>query len=430
MPLKRSGALSPRRYGESMKLFDWLPGVQKKESAVGGIVSGYQVGRPVYEDKAGASRDQYAAEAMKAVVAYRAIMIVAKSFAAVQWFPARKINGEFEEVENADIERLWSRPNPMQSGAQFREDWATLYSIHGEGPVERVLAREMPRELYNHKPERVSPIPGRTGIPAAYEYKYGGKAKRFDVDAVSGDCNLRFIRASNPVGDWRGLAPTAVAGIDIDAYNASRTWNAALLQNSARPSGILKTQEVLQEDQRDTLKAAIEEKYSGQGNAGRPMVLEGGLDWQQVAMSPAEMEWIEGNRETARAIAMAYGVPPMLLGIPGDNTYANYREARLALYDDTIIPLLRLYADEINAWLMPFYGEDVCIVPDIDAIEALQYRMESKVAALRDASCLTINEKRAALGYPPLDEGGDIVPDVANYTGLPLDLDGGEDYGA
>ena len=183
MRWKRSGGRSLRQYGDSMKLFDWLPGMQKKESAVGSIVSGYQVGRPVYEDRAGASRDQYAAETMKAVVAYRAISMVSKAFAAVQWFPARKIDGEFEEVENSDVEKIWNRPNVMQSGVQFREEWANLYCIHGEGPVERVMAGGTPQELYNHKPERVSPVPGRTGIPAAYEYKYNGKARRFPVNA-------------------------------------------------------------------------------------------------------------------------------------------------------------------------------------------------------------------------------------------------------
>lgn len=143
-------------------------------------------------------------------------------------------------------------------------------------------------------------------------------------------------------------------------------------------------------------------------------------------MTPAEMDWIESNRDTARRIALAYGVPPQLLGIPGDNTYANMREARLALYDETVLPLLNLFCSELTAWLGPLYGEGIVILPDTDQIEALDYRRERRWERVQTADFLTVDEKREALGYEPVGplRGGDMIPTVEQYAAFDL---GGDD---
>ena len=56
------------------------------------------------------------------------------------------------------------------------------------------------------------------------------------------------------------------------------------------------------------------------------MLLEGGLDWKSMSLSPKDMDFLEAKHSAAREIALALGVPPMLLGIPGDNTFANYQD--------------------------------------------------------------------------------------------------------
>jgi HK97 family phage portal protein len=400
---------------------------EKKESAVGPLRAGFQLGSPVYRAKAGEARDKFAEESMQAVVAYAAVRLVAKSFASVNWYPAREMaDGELEEVSAPDLMRVWHDPNPGMSGAQLREMWATFYMIHGEGPLERVLVGSRARELYTLEPERMAVVPGSTGLPMAYEWKGPtGQTRRWPVNPVTGDSDVRFIKAANPIEPWRGLAPTWVAGRSIDANNAGSRWNAALLQNSAQPSGVLKVKGNLTDTQRERLKEQLEERYSGPRNARRPMVVEGDTHWQALSLTPVEMDWIEGNRETARAIALAYGVPPMLLGIPGDNTYSNYREARLALFDDTIIPLIKLFADELNIWIVPAFGNGIKLCPDYDSIEALDFRRESKWDRVQEADFLTIDEKRLALGYEKLgpERGGDIVPAVQRFAGLMFDMD-------
>jgi phage portal protein BeeE len=101
----------------------------------------------------------------------------------------------------------------------------------------------------------------------------------------------------------------------------------------------------------------------------------------------------------AREIALAIGVPPLLLGIPGDNTYANYREANLALWRQTVIPLLARTADALTQWLAPRFGEGLTIGYDLDAVPALSAERESLWTRVSAADFLTEDEKRQAVGY-------------------------------
>ena len=123
-----------------------------------------------------------------------------------------------------------------------------------------------------------------------------------------------------------------------------RKWNKALLDNAARPSGALVHDSgdgaaLLAAEQFERLRAELEAHFSGAANAGRPLLLEGGLKWQAMSLTPADMDFVGLKAAAAREIALAFGVPPMLLGLPGDATYANYREANRALWRLTVLPM-------------------------------------------------------------------------------------------
>ena len=112
----------------------------------------------------------------------------------------------------------------------------------------------------------------------------------------------------------------------------------------------------------------------------------------------------------ARDIALAFGVPPQLLGIPGDNTYSNYQEARLALWEETIIPLLRHLRDELNGWLAPLFGDGLELDVDLDEVPALTLRRERRWEMLLRAverGVLTRDEARQGLGYGPAPAGAE-----------------------
>ena len=186
------------------------------------------------------------------------------------------------------------------------------------------------------------------------------------------------------------------------------TWMQSLLQNSARPSGALVTKdgEELSDDNFNRLKAQIEEQYVGSRNAGRPMLLEGGLDWKAMGLSPSDMAILETKFSAARDVCLAFGVPPQLLGIPGDNTYSNYAEARLAFWEDTVIPLLDMITSDWNAWLAEPAGVE--LRPDLDQVPAIADKRQVLWDMADRAQDLTINERRAMKGYEPI-QGGDVL---------------------
>ena len=127
------------------------------------------------------------------------------------------------------------------------------------------------------------------------------------------------------------------------------------------------------------------------------MLLEGGLDWKPMALSPAELDFVELKHQAAREIALAFGVPPQLLGIPGDNTYANYAEANRAFWRSTVIPLVMRVADDLSFWLGAGFG-GVKLVADLDGVEALAEDRAALWARVGGAEFLSDAEKRAMLG--------------------------------
>jgi lysozyme family protein len=182
------------------------------------------------------------------------------------------------------------------------------------------------RELHVLRPDRMKVIPGPDGWPEAFEYSASGRAVRFEAEPAAGVRPILHVRLFHPDNDHYGMSPIEAAASAIDIHNAASSWNKALLDNAARPSGALVyagTGGNLTGEQFARLRRELEEGFQGAKNAGRPLLLEGGLDWKPLSLSPKEMDFVEAKRAGAREIALALGVPPMLLGIPGDNTYSD-----------------------------------------------------------------------------------------------------------
>ncbi|MGD1956893.1 MAG: phage portal protein [Sphingomonadales bacterium] len=195
----------------------------------------------------------------------------------------------------------------------------------------------------------------------------------------------------------------------LDLHGAADGWAKALLENAARPSGALVVRTDngwagLTEEQFSRLRTQVEENFQGQANAGRPMILEGGLSWQPMGFSPADMDFQATKQGAARDIALAVGAPPMLLGIPGDNTYANYQEANKALWRQTIMPLLRKLLDALNIWLIKPVQQEYVLRLDEMTIPALAEDRDAHWRRVASSDFLTPDEKRALLNLAPLEQ--------------------------
>jgi HK97 family phage portal protein len=231
---------------------------------------------------------------------------------------------------------------------------------------------------------------------------------RFADEPLPGVRPILHVRLFHPANDHYGMSPIEAAAAAIDIHNAAGAWNKALLDNAARPSGALvyaARSGNLTGEQFARLKSELELSYQGARNAGRPLLLEGGLDWKPLSLSPKDMDFVEAKHAAAREIALALGVPPMLLGIPGDNTYSNYQEAQRAFWRGTVLPLVGRTAKALSAWLAPAWGGGLELRPDLDQVEGLGAEREALWARLNAATFLTPDEKRAAVGYGPLERG-------------------------
>lgn len=346
----------------------------------------------------------------KNVVAYRCIKLIAQNAAAVPWIVYKGKNKK-RELESHPLINLLTRPNPSQGGAELFEALYSFFLISGNAYLEAVgPGYGSPLELWTLRPDRMRVVPGKNGTVDSYRYSVGGQSKDFPVPPLGGMAAVMHLKAFHPLDDWYGMSPLEAAAVSIDQHNDAAKWNASLLQTAGRPSGAIvyrpsgaDAPDTLTADQRQALKHELEHHFSGADNAGRPLILEGGLDWREMSLSPKDMDWLAGKDVSAREIALAYHVPAQLIGVAGSLTFSNFEQARLALYDDAVLPLLDRVKDGLNSWLAPQFGDDLYIDYDLDKIEALAPRRQEVWARLASADFLTVNEKREALGYDPVE---------------------------
>lgn len=342
----------------------------------------------------------------RCAVAYKAVDIIAKAGASIPIHVYR--NGKKVDNPQDQLVRLLRRPNPMQGWGSFMESVIAYYRLTGNSYIEGIPAggSAEPVELWSHRADRMKVVPGPLGVAGFIYMVENAERKRWDANPITGESPILHLRTFNPLNDWYGMSPIEAAAFSVDQFNQAGLWNQGLLQNGARPSGALVYSPgngaQLTDKQFERLKEEINAQYTGHRNAGRPMILDGGLDWKSIQMSPQEMDWLSGKNTSAREIATVLGCPAQMLSIQGDSTYANFQEARQSLYEDTVIPLMATICDGMSVWLG---GPDsrVELRPFTDDIPALAPKRAARWQAVQGASWLTVNEKRIATGYEPID---------------------------
>ncbi|MFO7920991.1 MAG: phage portal protein [Nioella sp.] len=337
-------------------------------------------------------------------VGFRAVKLIAEAAAAL---PVLCQDAE-RRYEVHPFLALLARPNGAQGRAEFLEALYAQLLLSGNGYVEAVSPDgALPGELHVLRADRMRLVPGPDGWPVAYDYAVGGKKHRFHVQG--GPSPICHVKLFHPQDDHYGLSPMQAAATALDVHNSASRWSKALLDNAARPSGAIVYRGpdgagTMTPEQFERLQDEMESHHQGARNAGRPMLLEGGLDWKPMGFSPSDMEFHKTKDAAARDIALAFGVPPMMLGIPGDATYANYAEANRAFYRLTVLPLAAKVLAALSHWLAGWTGEAAELRPDRDEVPALAAERDAQWARVAEADFLTAAEKRRMLGLPPLPE--------------------------
>ncbi|MCO6389515.1 phage portal protein [Aliihoeflea aestuarii] len=350
------------------------------------------------------TRGDYAALAregfMRNPVVHRSVRMIAQAAATIPFL----LYEDGEELSDHPLLDLVARPNTRQSGPSFLESLYGHLLMAGNAYAELVETASSARELHLLRPDRVTVAADAAGWPVALEERQSAGLRRVALGLGENGGSHHFA-LFHPLDDHYGFPPLLAALMALDVHNATGRWNKALLDNSARPSGALvyapKDGGNLTDEQYERLKSELEDGYSGAVRAGRPLLLEGGLEWKAMGLTPKDMDFIEAKNAASRDIALAFGIPPMMLGIPGDNTYANYQEANRAFYRLTVLPLVERIAQELGGWLGPRFGRRLKLGYDADRIEGLSVEREALWARISGADFLTDDEKREAVGYGP-----------------------------
>lgn len=375
---------------------------EKKASATGRVVAWGTSGRVAWSPRDAVSLARTGFQGNP--IGFRVVKLIAEAAAALPLI----LQDHERRYEQHPVLDLIRRPNGAQGRAELFEAVYGHLLLSGNAYLEAVPgAGKLPGELHVLRADRMALVPGADGWPVAYDYSVGGRTHRFDMTA--GLPPICHIKTFHPQDDHYGFSPLQAAAVAIDVHSSASAWSKALLDNAARPSGAIvykgtDGQGQLTEDQYDRLVGEMEAHHQGARNAGRPMLLEGGLDWKPMGFSPSDMEFQKTKESAAREIAIAFGVPPMLMGIPGDATYANYQEANRAFYRLTVLPLVQRVTAAVSHWLSVFSDEAVELRPDLDQIPALAAERDQQWARVGAADFLTPAEKRVLLGLPRLSE--------------------------
>ena len=285
-----------------MEWFKSLFGIRRKASAARSLFAIERPGRAVWSAR---RFDSFADEGYaKNVIAFSAINTVAEAAASLPWQLFRNAGAKRVAVAEHPLLSLLARPNPWSGGPALLAAVYGYRQIAGNAYIEAVSGDGdggggPPVELYTLRPDRMSVIAGSAGSPAAYRFTVGGRSRDFPVDPIDGRSAILHFKTFHPLDDWYGLSPLEAAAYAVDQHNQAGAWNQALLQNGARPSGALMVRSdgdgagtasgALDDDQFERLRSQIDQLYSGPRNAGRPLLLEGGLTWQEMSLSPKDM---------------------------------------------------------------------------------------------------------------------------------------------
>ena len=399
---------------------------QTKNYGQGNVVSYYQTGynnatnRNSYEDLA---RDGY----IENPIVYKCVNEISNGVASV---PFKLMRGD-QPIEDHPLLDLLKRPNPTHSGNEYFQKVVSYLLLSGNTYQLRVGAdSQPPNELFTLRPDRIKiKTDKHRFMPIAYEYCIDGQVKAvYPIDQITGQSEVKQTKLFNPVDDYMGQSPIMPSASDIDQHNLSAKHNTHLLVNGARPSGavVYKPRDevgsmtMLTDSQREQLRNDLQQRFTGTNGAGKTMILEGDFDYKEMGLSPKDMDFATMRNMSAQDIALVFGVPAQLIGIGNSQTYNNMAEARLALYEETIIPLLRHLESDLNEWLVPLYGDDLTLSYNIDGIPAITERrrmVTDNILRAVNEGVLTRNEARERLGLEPIS-GGDEVYIPANLFPL------------
>jgi len=306
------------------------------------------------------------------VYVYRAVRTIVQAASAIPWV-VHDSNDEL--IEKHPFTKVWAKPNPEFSGQDNMEFIIAHQLLVGNSLIQPIIVGGKPREFWIVMPDVVRPIPSN----AMGEWLKGWEVSSADGTqrTVPAEQFIHFMQM-DPGNPYWGTSPLMAAARTIDTDNEAQDTQKVSMQNRATPDGVFAHESVLSPEQFEEARRQVRESFLAKGRRREPWVLGAGAKWIQMSMTPVEMDFIASRLHNKRDIAGAFGISPIFLGDLEQSSYNNMMEARKALYEDVVIPLLDDIKSTLNLKIAPMYG-DIIISYDTSKVAALREDYTKKV---------------------------------------------------
>lgn len=356
---------------------------------------------------------------------------VADAFACID--PVIKQDGKI--IRDHPVLDLLNKPSPFFTRELFFEMLGKEYLITGEAGLVALggIARP-PLELQPITSKNFSPNEGRQGLaqswilsgntlPGVYELVVRSNRARY-LDGTLREFKQIRSYSTRDGSLLRGQSLLRSASAEARQHILGNKHNVSILEKGGRVSLVFHFQEDMEQDDFETVRDRVNERYAGADNAGSIGVTSGGkLEIKEVGTNNKDMDFANLQAMAKEAVAMTYKVPLPLVTTDA-SSFNNYREAKLALYDDAVLPLADRIFGGLTQLLMPRYGEDPAktqITYDIDQITALAVRRNEELLLRKKLNLESDNEMREMIGREPY-QGGDQFLKPANLIPVGVDL--------
>lgn len=222
------------------------------------------------------------------------------------------------------------------------------------------------------------------------------------------------FKTPNPNNPFRGYGAVEAAADTIDVDNLTNATTKSFFERGAITNFVLSTEQTITDDQLTRLTTELRAAYTGVQNAYKTMILGGGLKPERISFSNKDMEFLAQLEWYRDKIMVIFGNTKASLGIIEDVNRASHESSIISWKTNTIKPAMRALTDTLNEFLVPMFGKNMVL----GFKDPVPENREAKLNEVeKGARILTVNERRALLGYDPI-EGGDVVPEVrANELG-------------
>ena len=362
---------------------------------------------------------------MRNPVAFYCLNLIADAACAPRW-ELYLNDTEIEQEPNRSnplrgVYNFIRRPNELQSLNEFIREFLIHFYLAGEAFI-TVLPDTKAFARGNGKLMLLDPA--NVQIDGKF-YVING-TERVPMENADGTRDILHVREWSP-DSKRGMSRLQPAWLSVSNMNQAQRWNHSVLKNSGRLSlvAVMKSfgetkGSTLTSEQLEDLNKDITKFATGAGR-GKPFVATGDWDFKELGLNNKDLEWLKGMEAMARNIALAFGIDPVLLSLPGDSTYSNKEQALSSLFKNIAMPRLNQLLDELEHWFKQMIPGDWEFRLNLDDVIALEPEREKKWARQRDAAdILTINERRELIGYEPI-EGGDVLGSAPAEEEKPAD---------